>query len=167
MWRTRLQHSEPLTPMTERESVAAWMIAQGFSTGHGDTLADLLAELAGQIEALRGWLRPVPRTLADARAHLLHVIHDAHPIDDWGHIEPALDALIACVQSPGWQPINDSHKRGGPMLVALMQDGHVWRVSDAVHNGLGWYTRSGGIACHWATHAMPLPAPPAAPTNTP
>ena len=36
----------------ERESVAAWMIRQGFATGHGDTLADLLSELAWQIDEL-------------------------------------------------------------------------------------------------------------------
>lgn len=63
-------------------------------------------------------------------------------------------------EAQGWQPIDDSHKGGKPMLVALIRDGKVWRVSDAAHNGLGWYTLNGGVACHWATHAMPLPAPP-------
>ncbi len=28
-----------------RETVAAWMIANGYATGHGDTLEDLLAQL--------------------------------------------------------------------------------------------------------------------------
>lgn len=36
-----------------REIVAAWMIHNGFATGHGDTLQDLLAELAWQIAELR------------------------------------------------------------------------------------------------------------------
>lgn len=36
-----------------REQVAAWMLTQGFATGHGDTLDDLLGELAWQIEELR------------------------------------------------------------------------------------------------------------------
>ena len=31
------------------ESLASWMLARGFSTGHGDTLCDLLAELGGQV----------------------------------------------------------------------------------------------------------------------
>lgn len=31
-----------------RERVAKWMIGQGFATGHGDTLEDLLIELVWQ-----------------------------------------------------------------------------------------------------------------------
>jgi len=31
------------------ESLASWMLMRGFSTGHGDTIDDLLAELDGQI----------------------------------------------------------------------------------------------------------------------
>jgi hypothetical protein len=34
------------------ESLAAWMLARGFSTGHGDTIDDLLAELGGQVDDL-------------------------------------------------------------------------------------------------------------------
>lgn len=36
-----------------RELVAEWMIAHGFSTGHGDTMLDLLNELSWQIAELR------------------------------------------------------------------------------------------------------------------
>lgn len=36
-----------------REKVAAWMVLRGFATGHGDTLDDLLAEAAWQVEELR------------------------------------------------------------------------------------------------------------------
>jgi hypothetical protein len=35
---------------TEREKVAQWMMTQGYATGHGDTLENLLAELEWQIE---------------------------------------------------------------------------------------------------------------------
>jgi hypothetical protein len=31
------------------ESLASWMLSRGFSTGHGDTIDDLLTELDGQI----------------------------------------------------------------------------------------------------------------------
>jgi len=31
------------------ESLASWMLSRGFSTGHGDTIDDLLAELDGQV----------------------------------------------------------------------------------------------------------------------
>ena len=34
----------------ERNKLAAWMMAQGYSTGHGDTIEDLLKELEWQIE---------------------------------------------------------------------------------------------------------------------
>lgn len=37
----------------EREKLAAWMIANSFATGHGDTFDDLLAELTGHIKELR------------------------------------------------------------------------------------------------------------------
>jgi hypothetical protein len=32
-----------------REAVARWMIENGYATGHGDTLDDLLRELIGQV----------------------------------------------------------------------------------------------------------------------
>jgi hypothetical protein len=34
---------------TDFETLAAWMIARGYSTGHGDTVVDLLVELDRQI----------------------------------------------------------------------------------------------------------------------
>ena len=37
----------------EREQLAEWMILNGFATGHGDTHADLLAELTWQVKELR------------------------------------------------------------------------------------------------------------------
>lgn len=37
----------------QKEAVAAWLIGLGLATGHGDTLADLLAEAGPQIEAWR------------------------------------------------------------------------------------------------------------------
>jgi hypothetical protein len=35
------------------ESLASWMLSRGFSTGHGDTIDDLLIELDGQIDDLQ------------------------------------------------------------------------------------------------------------------
>lgn len=35
--------------MSEKETVALWMMAHGFATGHCDTVADMLIELAWQI----------------------------------------------------------------------------------------------------------------------
>jgi hypothetical protein len=34
----------------ERNKLAAWMMAQGYATGHGDTMEDLLAELDWQVK---------------------------------------------------------------------------------------------------------------------
>lgn len=47
--------TEPISDdaRTARETVARWMIDHAFATGHGDTLADLLAELAGQVREIR------------------------------------------------------------------------------------------------------------------
>lgn len=39
-----------LVAAQEREKVAAWMIAKGYATGHGDTIKELLQELAWQID---------------------------------------------------------------------------------------------------------------------
>lgn len=36
--------------MSEKETVANWMMANGFATGHGDTVAWMLNELAWQID---------------------------------------------------------------------------------------------------------------------
>ena len=36
--------------LAEREKLAAWMTRQGYATGHGDTVEDLLKELEWQIE---------------------------------------------------------------------------------------------------------------------
>lgn len=36
--------------MSEKETVANWMMANGFATGHGDSIADMLNELAWQID---------------------------------------------------------------------------------------------------------------------
>jgi len=38
-----------LVAAAEREKVAAWMMRQGYATGHGDSVEDLLQELDWQI----------------------------------------------------------------------------------------------------------------------
>ena len=44
-----LERFAALVRADEREKVAAWMMAQGYATGHGDTIEDLLKELEWQI----------------------------------------------------------------------------------------------------------------------
>lgn len=54
---------------SETEAIAAWMIAHGYATGHGDTAEDLLSELVAQVSGGDGMVR-VPRepseTMIDA-----------------------------------------------------------------------------------------------------
>ena len=39
-----------LVATAERNKLAAWMMRQGYATGHGDTIKDLLKELEWQID---------------------------------------------------------------------------------------------------------------------
>ena len=58
-----------------------------------------------------------------------------------------------------WQPINTAPKNGKFIIIALIRYGDtVWRVSDAAHNGLLWYTKNGNQTFN-PTHWMPLPEP--------
>jgi hypothetical protein len=55
-----------------------------------------------------------------------------------------------------WMPIETGPTDKTLVLVALIRDGVIWRVSDAAFNGLGWYSKA-GVACHWRTHWSPMP----------
>ena len=48
-----LERFAALVAAQEREKVAAWMMAKGYATGHGDTIEDLLQELDWQIVSKR------------------------------------------------------------------------------------------------------------------
>jgi hypothetical protein len=45
----RYEYFAALVADAEREKLAAWMMRQGYATGHGDTIEDLLKELEWQI----------------------------------------------------------------------------------------------------------------------
>ena len=52
----------------EREKVAKWMMGQGYATGHGDTIEDLLKELELQVaEREREACAKVVEAMADKR----------------------------------------------------------------------------------------------------
>jgi hypothetical protein len=79
-----------------------------------------------------------------------------------GALEAARDAAPrekTAIEAAGWLPIESAPKDGTSVLVALIRDSRVWRVSDARFNRIGWYTVHGGQSCHWSTHWMPLPEP--------
>jgi hypothetical protein len=46
----RYEYFAALVAKHEREKLAAWMMSQGYATGHGDTIKDLLKELEWQIK---------------------------------------------------------------------------------------------------------------------
>jgi hypothetical protein len=46
---TPLYTTPPQRPWVEREKVAQWMSERGYTTGHGDTVEDLLKELEWQV----------------------------------------------------------------------------------------------------------------------
>ena len=46
----RYEYFAALVAAAEREKVAQWMTQQGYATGHGDNIEDLLKELEWQIE---------------------------------------------------------------------------------------------------------------------
>ena len=51
--------------MTDKEKVAQWMIQQGYATGHGDTVEDLLAELDQQL--FENWNKSAMKVAAHER----------------------------------------------------------------------------------------------------
>jgi hypothetical protein len=42
--------------ISDKEQLAAWMIRNGFATGHGDSFEDLLHELTWQVKELKDQL---------------------------------------------------------------------------------------------------------------
>lgn len=50
---TELVDPEDYAKRTARKIVARWMLTNGFATGHGDSLYDLLRELEGQVNELK------------------------------------------------------------------------------------------------------------------
>ena len=48
-WLPELERFAALVAAAEREKVARWQIGSGYSTGHGETIEDLLTELEWQV----------------------------------------------------------------------------------------------------------------------
>lgn len=60
-----------------REVLAAWMTRQGYSTGHGDTIEDLLQEL--ELGILEGWNRVLVNSVKGERDQIVKRLTD----DGW------------------------------------------------------------------------------------
>jgi len=60
---------------TEREAVATWIMGKGFSTGHGDTIVDMLDELEWQVAERE---REACALIADKSHRIFRDTKDAH-----------------------------------------------------------------------------------------
>ena len=63
----RYEYFAALVAASEREKLAAWMMSQGYATGHGDTIKDLLKELEWQIKERE---REACAKAVEAKAHM-------------------------------------------------------------------------------------------------
>lgn len=63
----------------EREKLAAWMMRQGYATGHGDTVEDLLKELEWQIKERE---REACAKAVEAEAHMFATLAAAKSLAD-------------------------------------------------------------------------------------
>jgi len=63
----RYEYFAALVANAEREKLAAWMMRQGYATGHGDTIKDLLKELEWQIKERE---REACAKAVEAKAHM-------------------------------------------------------------------------------------------------
>ena len=84
--------------MSERETIAKWMIANSLATGHGDTVDDLLSEAAGQIAELRARvakLEAATLALADRLDEI-----DAHP--SFQSLFTITHVHGGCYNGPSW-----------------------------------------------------------------
>ncbi len=51
--------------MSDKETLAQWMMQRGYATGHGDTIEDLLVELDMQI--VESWAKVLVNSVQDER----------------------------------------------------------------------------------------------------
>jgi hypothetical protein len=74
-----------LVRAAERKKVAAWMITQGYATGHGDTTEDLLEELEREIGFKRAelWIKRISEAVLAEREACAKVCDDKHHTWRW------------------------------------------------------------------------------------
>lgn len=145
--RTAKEHDAILAMSTAREALAAWMTANGYATGHGDTVEDLLRELDWQHrERVNGW-RDIASAPKDGSVCLLLGCGYTKAADEWSP-EIVFGPRVAIGR---WNPSGDSwvneHGLTGGDCVYLAITG-TWS-SDG-----GWFQPN--EVSHW----MPLPEPP-------
>jgi hypothetical protein len=74
-----LKRFAALAQAAERNKLAAWMMAQGYATGHGDTMEQLLEELEREVGFKRAelWIKRINEAVLAEREACAKII------DDW------------------------------------------------------------------------------------
>jgi hypothetical protein len=74
-----------LVAAAERNKLAAWMMAQGYATGHGDTIEGLLEELDREIGFKRAelWIKRINDAVLAEREACLNCYSPDDTAQDW------------------------------------------------------------------------------------
>jgi hypothetical protein len=74
-----------LAQSAERNKLAAWMIAQGYATGHGDTTEGLLEELEREVGFKRAelWIKRISEAVLAEREACLNCYSPDDTAQDW------------------------------------------------------------------------------------
>ena len=80
--------------MTDKEKIAQWMIQQGYATGHGDTVEDLLKELEWQIA--ENWTNALVKGVEGEREACAKVCDELVTHTKATENKEALFAAMAC-----------------------------------------------------------------------
>ncbi len=80
-----LRRFAALVAAAERNKLAAWMQAQGYATGHGDTTEDLLEELEREIgfDKAELWLKRINEAVLAEREACLTCYSPDDTAQDW------------------------------------------------------------------------------------
>jgi hypothetical protein len=80
-----LKRFAALAQAAERNKLAAWMIAQGYATGHGDTMEGLLEELEREIgfDKAELWIKRINAAVLDEREARLNCYSPDDTAQDW------------------------------------------------------------------------------------
>jgi hypothetical protein len=101
-----------------RETLASWMLMRGFSTGHGDTLCDLLTELDGQVH-------PQPAVPEDITKDLNYLYWSAYHAGHHDTVEGCYRDVYAVDRFDYWEDRVSECIDGGdmPAVKALLSAG--------------------------------------------
>lgn len=146
--------ASPVPPSEPTKQLADWMLTNGFATGHGDTVEDLLSELASQVSELRSIL-PAATSNERRRRQAYFLAHNvicqslnatglesgslgAAPADGevdnrfLASLEQTITAALVNFHHPvppsepvGWRTIDSAPKDGTPVITCSA--GSVWQ----------------------------------------